>query len=219
MKHKARPATVDPFALRDEGRPPKRESGPFAAPHVRTDPPPLPLPVPQPSSSAPPHAPFEAPAPKFEPTAAGPLQPPPALRPRGGRGGHAHASRPSAPLPAPALERRAPLGALPPLPRRATSLRQTTPPVAAAPIVHPPVTPPRASSRLPARSGGHAEQEPAHATSAITFEVLVERGIEAVLARDLPHALRLLSAAHALRPDDRLVTTNLERLRALGVKA
>jgi len=48
------------------------------------------------------------------------------------------------------------------------------------------------------------------------FEALSDAAVDAMLAHDYPRALELLRAARELRPDDHLVRTNLERLRALG---
>lgn len=48
------------------------------------------------------------------------------------------------------------------------------------------------------------------------FGDLSDRALDALLAHDYPTAASLFAAAHALRPDDRVVAANLERLAALG---
>lgn len=50
----------------------------------------------------------------------------------------------------------------------------------------------------------------------VDFEVLLERGINAMLVRDLPQAWDALSAAGRIDPAHALVQANLKRLRDLG---
>lgn len=49
------------------------------------------------------------------------------------------------------------------------------------------------------------------------FEAFFDEGIDALLRKDYPEALRAFSTAHQIRPDDSMVRANLERLAALGV--
>lgn len=51
------------------------------------------------------------------------------------------------------------------------------------------------------------------------FGALYDRAIEALLIRDYATAVQAFAEAHALRPDDRQVAANLERLAALGYPA
>lgn len=48
------------------------------------------------------------------------------------------------------------------------------------------------------------------------FERARDDALDALLAHDYPTAARAFARAHALRPDDRLVAANLERLASLG---
>ncbi|MDJ0867655.1 MAG: response regulator [Myxococcota bacterium] len=49
------------------------------------------------------------------------------------------------------------------------------------------------------------------------FGAAMERGLEAMLAKDYPRALAAFEAAQQIRPDDRVVVANLTRLRDMGM--
>ncbi|CAN0585800.1 unnamed protein product, partial [Laminaria digitata] len=49
------------------------------------------------------------------------------------------------------------------------------------------------------------------------FDALFDEGVDALLRKDYSEAYAAFRAADQIRPDDRLVTANLQRLASLGV--
>lgn len=78
--------------------------------------------------------------------------------------------------------------------------------------------PPRRATPLPAPADALAAQatpRPGATTGEASFDELVDQGIQHVMAKRFAEALRVFEAAKALKPEDKRIEANLQRLRQL----